>query len=323
MNSLREFISSSSGLAPLRQGLGLGWVISALTGLAILFGASEAAEADRCENRTYDDCRYDPWCASWDENTPIRCRTTRVDCSFDHYCISYSEAEQAGACLNPPKTECSYHNGCAESYPTKPYRYCTTSYDADDDSYQRHCKCSSTPCSEAEQPTATAEQAAPCLDLTSKTKCGYYNGCARSDSTEPYRYCTTYQDDYDNVYWFHCECSSTPCSEAEQPTATAVQTSADARPAQHRLGASYPNPFNPAMVIPLALATDQTRVHLVLYDVLGRRVRQVWQGPLRAGSHRFVWDGRDEGGKAVAAGVYIYKVEVEGWVEAKKTTKLP
>ena len=105
--------------------------------------------------------------------------------------------------------------------------------------------------------------------------------------------------------------------------ATAVMTPAAARPAQYRLGDSYPNPFNPAVVIPLDLATDAAGVSLTVYDVLGRRVRQVWQGPLGAGSHRFSWDGRDEADKAVAAGVYIYKVEVDGQVEAKKTTKLP
>ena len=86
-------------------------------------------------------------------------------------------------------------------------------------------------------------------------------------------------------------------------TATAVQTSADVRPAQYRLGASYPNPFNPAVVLPLDLATDAAEVSLRVHDVLGRRVRQVWQGPLGAGSHRLVWDGRDEAGRAVAAGV--------------------
>ena len=107
----------------------------------------------------------------------------------------------------------------------------------------------------------------------------------------------------------------------EQPTA--VQTPTTVRPAQYRLGDSYPNPFNPQMVIPLDLATDQKKVSLALYDVLGRRVRQLWDGSLRAGSHRFVWDGRDEEGKGVAAGVYIYKVEVDGQIEAKKTTKLP
>ena len=104
---------------------------------------------------------------------------------------------------------------------------------------------------------------------------------------------------------------------------TAVMTPAAARPVQHRLGDSYPNPFNPAVVIPLNLATDAAGVSLTVYDVLGRRVRQVWAGPLGAGSHRFGWDGRDEAGKAVAAGVYVYQVEVDGQVEAKKTTKLP
>ena len=105
--------------------------------------------------------------------------------------------------------------------------------------------------------------------------------------------------------------------------ATAVLTSAAAQPAQHRLGDSYPNPFNPAVVIPLDLATDATQVSLTVYDVLGQQVRQVWDGPLGAGTHRFAWDGRDEAGKSVAAGVYIYKVEIDGQVEAKKTTKLP
>ena len=105
--------------------------------------------------------------------------------------------------------------------------------------------------------------------------------------------------------------------------ATAVMTSAAARPVQYRLGDSYPNPFNPAVVIPLDLATDAAQMSLTVYDVLGRRVRQLWQGPLGAGNHRFVWDGRDEAGKAVAAGVYLYKVEVDGQIEAKKTTKLP
>ena len=104
---------------------------------------------------------------------------------------------------------------------------------------------------------------------------------------------------------------------------TAVLTPAVARPAHHRLGDSYPNPFNPAVMIPLDLATDAARVSLTVYDVLGRRVRQVWQGPLGAGSHRFTWDGRDEADKDVAAGVYLYQVEVDGRAEAKKMTKLP
>ena len=104
---------------------------------------------------------------------------------------------------------------------------------------------------------------------------------------------------------------------------TAVMTAAVAVPAQYRLGDSYPNPFNPAVVIPLDLATDAAGVSLTVYDVLGRRVRQLWQGALPVGSHRFTWNGRDEVGRNVAAGMYLYRVEVDGRVETKKMMKLP
>ena len=76
------------------------------------------------------------------------------------------------------------------------------------------------------------------------------------------------------------------------------------------------------MVIPLHLAADEKRVHLALSNVLGHQVRQLWDGPLPAGSHRFVWDGRDEQGKALAAGVYVYKLEVGGQTIARKTIKI-
>ena len=104
---------------------------------------------------------------------------------------------------------------------------------------------------------------------------------------------------------------------------TAVTTVAGARPAQQRLGDSYPNPFNPAVVIPLDLATNAAQVSVTVYDALGRRVRQLWQGSLPAGAHRFTWNGRDGVDRDVAAGVYFYRAEVDGRVETKKMTKLP
>ena len=61
MTMLREFIGSSSGLAPARQGLGLGWVISALTGVAVLLGAKEA-EASDCD-RSWTECNYSSDCS--------------------------------------------------------------------------------------------------------------------------------------------------------------------------------------------------------------------------------------------------------------------
>ena len=70
MQSLREFFASSSGLVPARQGLALGWVISALTWIAVLLGGKEAeaeAEGRRCRIIR---CYPDDTCESI---TPIRC----------------------------------------------------------------------------------------------------------------------------------------------------------------------------------------------------------------------------------------------------------
>ena len=81
MQTLREFFTSSSGLAPARQGLGLGWVISALTGVAILLGAKEAG-ACPAEKTT---CSSFADCADQDPNTPFRECTSY----YNHLCEKY------------------------------------------------------------------------------------------------------------------------------------------------------------------------------------------------------------------------------------------
>ena len=59
------------------------------------------------------------------------------------------------------------------------------------------------------------------------------------------------------------------------------------------------------MVIPIHLAAAEKQVHLTLYRCASnQRVRELWDGPLEAGTHRFVWDGRDDKDKALPAGVY-------------------
>ena len=74
MDTIREFIVSSSGLAPARRGLGLGWVISVLSGIAILLGARGAAAEDCSTSR---DCGYDNDCARDTPKTPIECCITK------------------------------------------------------------------------------------------------------------------------------------------------------------------------------------------------------------------------------------------------------
>ena len=102
-------------------------------------------------------------------------------------------------------------------------------------------------------------------------------------------------------------------------TAVAAET---ATPTVFALGANYPNPFNPATTIPLAVPTGAKNVDLTIYNVLGQPMRQVWTGPLAAGEHELTWDGRDAQGQPVAAGVYMYRVQVDEQTHARKMVKL-
>ena len=104
--------------------------------------------------------------------------------------------------------------------------------------------------------------------------------------------------------------------------ATAVAAETTATLSTFALGANYPNPFNPATIIPLAVPAGAGDVDLTIYNVLGQPVRQVWAGPLPAGEHRLAWDGRDAAGQPVAAGVYLYRVQVGDQTRLRKMVKL-
>ena len=103
--------------------------------------------------------------------------------------------------------------------------------------------------------------------------------------------------------------------------ATAIETEA-ATPSTFALGANYPNPFNPATTIPVSIAADAGAVDVTIYNVLGQPVRQVWNGPLAVGEHKLAWDGRDGQGQAVAAGVYLYRLQVGEQTRLRKMVKL-
>lgn len=68
-----------------------------------------------------------------------------------------------------------------------------------------------------------------------------------------------------------------------------------------------PNPFREEVSVLFALSrTEATDVGV--FDLLGRRVRGLHQAALDAGTHRVVWDGRDDDGAPVRAGFYIMRV---------------
>ncbi len=84
-----------------------------------------------------------------------------------------------------------------------------------------------------------------------------------------------------------------------------------ALPEQFDLGPNYPNPFNPSTVIPYQLPTPM-QVRLEVFNILGQRVATLVDGERPAGFHTAHWDATDAAGRAVAAGVYLYRLSGDG-----------
>jgi hypothetical protein len=80
-----------------------------------------------------------------------------------------------------------------------------------------------------------------------------------------------------------------------------------AAPTRFALSQNAPNPFNPRTVLRFGIP-EASSVRLAVYSVGGQLVRILVDGPTGAGHHSVVWDGTDSGGRAVASGVYLYRL---------------
>ena len=92
-------------------------------------------------------------------------------------------------------------------------------------------------------------------------------------------------------------------------------------PSDYVLYPNYPNPFNPATTIEFALPRREP-VRIVVYDLLGRSVRELTNATLEPGRHSISWDGRDDHGRQVAAGMYIYRLLVPPTAGVTPSTSL-
>lgn len=92
-------------------------------------------------------------------------------------------------------------------------------------------------------------------------------------------------------------------------------------PAKFVLRQNLPNPFNPSTRISFELG-ESCRAALAVYDVRGKLVRVLARGPMEAGAHSAVWDGRNERGDPVASGVYFYRLRAGSFTETKKLVLL-
>ncbi len=92
-------------------------------------------------------------------------------------------------------------------------------------------------------------------------------------------------------------------------------------PQDFRLNQNYPNPFNPETRIDFSLAVS-AKVSLTVYNIQGQRVRSLIDEPMNPGVHSVKWDGRDQNGNLVPAGIYLYTLRCNNMTETKKMSFL-
>jgi hypothetical protein len=80
---------------------------------------------------------------------------------------------------------------------------------------------------------------------------------------------------------------------------------------------NHPNPFNPETDISYNLPED-CMVSLVVYNMLGQRIRVLVNEPQNAGLKTVHWDGKDDCGNDLASGVYFCRFQAGNHDECKK-----
>ncbi len=96
-----------------------------------------------------------------------------------------------------------------------------------------------------------------------------------------------------------------------------VGTSPNQLPAVTKLNGNYPNPFNPETNISYSVSKP-AKVTLTIYNLKGQKVRTLVNDYQQAKNYSVVWNGKDDNGRTVANGVYLYKLKVGKYTATKK-----
>ncbi len=88
-----------------------------------------------------------------------------------------------------------------------------------------------------------------------------------------------------------------------------------------RLAPAAPNPFGAETAVSFQLP-QAANATVGVYDLLGRRVRLLLQGPSAAGVRTIRWNGEDDAGRAVASGVYFLRLETPAGTREERVLRI-
>ena len=82
-------------------------------------------------------------------------------------------------------------------------------------------------------------------------------------------------------------------------------------PSRYSLASAFPNPLRAGETTFLSYDLPEAReqISLSVFNALGQRVRTIFYGSSSAGAHMQAWDGRDDNGELLAAGIYYIRFQ--------------
>ncbi|MCG3119725.1 MAG: hypothetical protein ALAOOOJD_02236 [bacterium] len=98
---------------------------------------------------------------------------------------------------------------------------------------------------------------------------------------------------------------------------TSVKETAAEVPTKFELEQNFPNPFNPETSIKYHLPA-RTNVTLRVYNALGQEVRTLISALQEAGVYAATWDGKDNNGRQLSTGLYLFRLEAGDFVMTRK-----
>ncbi|MDI6804983.1 MAG: T9SS type A sorting domain-containing protein [Bacteroidota bacterium] len=99
-------------------------------------------------------------------------------------------------------------------------------------------------------------------------------------------------------------------------TVTDVRLAPNIPQAQYEIFQNYPNPFNSSTIIRFRVVPDD--VSVTIFDMMGRQVKKLFEGELVNDLPHLIWDGKNDFGKAMGSGTYIYQVKAKSFMDVKK-----
>ena len=96
-----------------------------------------------------------------------------------------------------------------------------------------------------------------------------------------------------------------------------LSTQIDIKPEIFSLHQNYPNPFNPSTTIAYDLPIASI-VNITIYDMMGRKIKTLVNEYEAAGFKYTQWDGRNDKNESVSAGLYVYLLQTEKFMQNRK-----